>query len=227
MAEQRREIREIIKSNKDKEDAEKLPKSARSKYAVKTDKVYINGQLQRKKITPPTVQQLFPDSKEQQEIDKISFKLFHTDPEQGSSFKVAVFRPKCFEDVRRAYIKLSQDYPAADHISMACSVAGESAYHDNGEHGSGFRILRVIKQYPLDNVALFMMRHYGGVNLGPRRFKIMAELSKAALEKAATLHDPNTNIVPKSRSPIPSPTSSPIDPNKLVPQQPPEETQED
>lgn len=203
VSEQRREIREIIKECKDKED--ELPRSAKSTFTVKADKVFINGQLQRKKITPPTVQNLFPDEKEQERIDQVKFKLFHTEPEHGSSFKAAVFSPTAMQDVRRAYVKLSQDYPTADHIAVACSVKGETAYQDNGEHGSGFRILRCIKQASLDNVAIFIMRHYGGLNLGPRRFTIINELSRVATEYIKNL--PNHSSPPRSsRSSSPSTT---------------------
>lgn len=205
VSEQCREIREIIKQCKDKE--EDLPRSAKSSFTVKADKVFINGQLQKKKITPPTVQELFPEQSEQEKMDKIKFKFFHTDPEQGSSFKAAVFTPQSMADVRRAYIKLAQDYPAADHIAVACSVQSETAYQDNGEHGSGFRILRCIKQSALDGVAIFIMRHYGGQNLGPRRFTIINELSRVALEYVKALPNRSPTTTPRnSRSTSPTPS---------------------
>lgn len=128
---------------------------------------------------------MFPLAKDQKKIDKIKLKFFHTEPELGSSFKAAVFRPSTLNQVHQAYVKLAQDYPTADHIAVACSVNGEEAYQDNGEHGSAFRILRCIKQAELDNIAVFMLRHYGGTNLGPRRFTIMTELARAAIDKAA------------------------------------------
>lgn len=206
VSEQRREIREIIKECKDKEDAAKLPRSARSTFTVKADKVFINGQLQRKKLLPPTVKDLFPSDEEQEKMNKIKLKKFHVDPEQGSSFKAAVFRPDSFDEVRQAYVKLAQDYPAADHISVACSVNQQTAYQDNGEHGSGFRILRCIKQASVDNVAIFIMRHYGGINLGPRRFTIINELAKAALEKIVDSPDPAATPIRRSTSSSRSPS---------------------
>lgn len=41
-------------------------------------------------------------------------------------------------------------------------------------------MLCIAKQFPFDSVALFIIR--GGVNIGPRRFTIIAELTRAALE---------------------------------------------
>lgn len=187
VSEQRREMREIIKKRKDFE--EDLPSASKSKIAIKTGKVYINGQLQKKKLVPPTVQQIFPDDDIQDKIDQIKLKHFHAEPENGSSFRMAVFRPKSIEDVRLTYVKLFQKFPSADHISVASMVNSEEAYQDDKEHGAGYRMLKIIKQADIDNVALFMVRHYGGINLGPRRFTIIAELTKAALDKVKTFLD--------------------------------------
>lgn len=219
VSEQRREIREQIKERRDKEESEKIPKSARSTFAVKADKLFINGQLQRKKILPPSVQQLFPDQNEQKTIDKIKFKFFHTEPEHGSSFKAAVFRPESMNQVHHAYIKLVQEFPTADHIAVACVVKFEQAYQDNGEHGSAFRILRCIKEATLDNVAVFILRPFRGTHLGPRRFKIMAELTRAALEKAASFPDPNSTPSSPQRSRSSSISSTTLDNGQRIPQQ--------
>lgn len=181
ISEQNREVREIIKQKKDRE--EDIPVSAKSKFAVKSGRVYINGQLQKKKITPPTVQEIFPDDDVQEKVNNIKLKHFHANPEEGSSFRVSVFKPENMVEVKHAYIKLFQKFPAADHISVACTINGEEAYHDDKEYGASHRMLRIIRQSPVDNIAIFMIRSHGGINLGPRRFTIIAELTKAALEK--------------------------------------------
>lgn len=93
----------------------------------------------------------------------------------------------------------------ADHIAVACLIDGREAYNDNGEFGSGFRLLRAIKTSGLDNVALFMIRQYGGVNLGPKRFTIMTELAELALEK---LEEARQRIPETSSKSTPSTPSS-------------------
>lgn len=155
ISEQMREIREIIKKWKDYE--EDIPSASKSKFAIKAGKVYINGQLQKKKILAPTVEQIFPDDDIQEKIDQIKLKHFHAEPEQGSTFRMAVFRLQSVEDVKLAYIKLFQRFPSADHISTACIVGGEEAYQDDKEHGAGYRMLKIIKQSSMDNIALFMI----------------------------------------------------------------------
>lgn len=204
VSEQKREMREIIKKRKEFE--EDLPSASKSKFVIKSGKVYINGQLQRKKLSTPSVEQLFPDDDIQEKIDQIKLKHCHSEPEQGSSFRMAVFRPRSMEDVRLAHIKLFQKFPSADHISVATMVQGEEAYQDDKEHGVGYRMLKIMKQASVDNVALFMIRHYGGINLGPRRFTIIAELTRAALDKLTEIprespsreHSNDANLMPSS-----------------------------
>lgn len=185
VSEQRREIIQIIKERKDMEQP--LPKDSKSTFIVKNAKLYINGQLIRKKIVPPSVQQLFPDDKEQEKINSVKMRYFHTTPEEGSKFKIALMKTESFDDVSRAYIQLLQKYPSADHIAVAAVVKGEDAFHDNREFGYGYRMLRTIKQSNYDNnIAIFMIRHFGGVNLGPKRFTIITDLVEAAIHKVTS-----------------------------------------
>lgn len=181
ISEQKREIRQIIKDRKDKE--QNLPQPSKSAFVVRNDKVFINGQLQRKKITPPKVKDLFIEESEQEKVDAIKMRYYHTPPEKGSQFKVAILKTDNFNQVKYAYTRLFQNQPSADHIAVAAMIKGEEAYHDNGEFGAGYRMLRSIKKRGDQNVAVFLIRYYGGVNLGPRRFKIIADLVDASLEK--------------------------------------------
>lgn len=193
VSEQRREIRQIIKEKKNTE--EPLPKDAKSTFIVRNAKLYINGQLIRKKVVPPSVQQLFPDDKEQAKINNVKMRYFHTTPEEGSKFKVALLKAESFSDVSKAYIQLFQKYPSADHIAVAAIIQGEEAFNDDGEFGSGYRMLRTIKQSGYNNnIAVFMIRHFGGVNLGPRRFTIITDLVEAAIHKTLTRSSPPTFI---------------------------------
>lgn len=184
ISEKNREIRQTIKDRRGLE--ENLPQDAKSKFLVKKDKLYVNGQLMRKKIVPPKVQDLFPDEKEQEAISAIKMRFFHTTPEAGSQFKVAVLKTESFNILNKAYVKLFQNYPTADHIAVAAMIKGEEAFQDNSEFGSGFRMLRSIKQAKMENIAVFLIRYYGGSNLGPRRFTIITDLVNAALEKVST-----------------------------------------
>lgn len=200
ISEHRREIRQIIKEQKDKEQT--LPRGSKSTFVVRNDKLFINGQLKRKKISVPQIQQLFPNEDEQKEISSIKMRFFHTQPEKGSQFKAAILKTNSFDVLHKAYIKLFQKYPTADHIAAAAILQDEEAYNDNGEFGSGYRILRCMKQAKVHNTVVFMIRFFGGVHLGPRRFSIMTDLVSAALEKVSEQPSPNGTQPSPPRSPI-------------------------
>lgn len=181
VAERNREIRQTIKDQQSKEEL--LPQAAKSKFFVRHDKLFVNGQLTKKTIQPPQVQQLFPDEKTQEKINSIKLRTFRLKPQAGSTFRMMMFEPKSMDEVKLAYIKMFQDHSSADHIAVASVVHGEEAFNDNGKFGSGYRMLRVLKQHGMDNIALFMTRQFGGVHLGPRRFKIITDLATIATEK--------------------------------------------
>lgn len=197
ISEHHREIRQAIKDQKNKE--QDLPQGSKSTFVVRNDKLFINGQLKRKKIVVPKVQQLFPEEKEQKEISAIKMRFFHTQPEKGSQFKAAILKTDSLDILHKAYIKLFQKYPTADHIAVASIIKGEEHFNDNGEFGSGYRILRCLKQANSNNTVVFLIRFFGGIHLGPRRFSIITDLVTAALEKIEEQSSPGAfQTSPKS-----------------------------
>lgn len=170
-------MRDVRKKEEHKKDNEK------STVLVRNNTVYINGEKQKKMVVPPTVLQLFPDEEEQKKINKIKFVNTETKPEKGSSFTAFACKVNSLEEVKRAYTGLSQDFATADHIAVAYDVQGYLGYHDDREFGSGYRLLETIKASMMSGVAVFVVRRYGGENLGPRRFTIMRNLAEEAINK--------------------------------------------
>lgn len=181
IAEQKRENRQIIKETRKLEEHKK--DNEKSTILVRNNVLYINGEKKKKQVTPPTVLQLFPEEDEQRKINKIKFVNTDTRPERGSTFTAHACKVMTVEEVRKAYIRISQDFPSADHIAVAYSVRDTLGFHDNQEFGSGFRLLDTIKASMEDNIAVFLVRQYGGTHLGPRRFTIMRELTEEVLQK--------------------------------------------
>lgn len=151
IAEQNREIREKIKDRQLKEEL--LPNTSKSKFLVKQNRLFINGQLSRKIVSTPAVHQLFPDDDTQKKINALKMRTFRAKPELGSTFRVAIMTPDTVDNVRLAYVKMFQKYSMADHIALAYLINDEDGYNDNGEFGSGFRLLCTIKSSGLNNVA--------------------------------------------------------------------------
>ncbi|EPE28948.1 Ribosomal protein S5 2-like protein [Glarea lozoyensis ATCC 20868] len=61
------------------------------------------------------------------------------------------------------------------HINESCS--------DDGESGGGRHILKILQDSNLTNVLLVVTRWYGGIMLGPDRWRIMSDVSRDALSQ--------------------------------------------
>lgn len=84
-------------------------------------------------------------------------------------------------EVHLAYKKLFLKYPGVDHIMAGFSCDGKDGYQDDTEFSSGFRILNIIRESRFTNVAVFVIREYGGEHLGSARFNTIKELADEAL----------------------------------------------
>lgn len=181
LSENKREIRQLIKSQNKLE--EHLSEENKSRIQVINNKLYINGQLKRKRLLPPKPEDLFPGVDELEKMNSIKFCEATKNPIKGSEFKAMACVVNKMNDVHLAYKKVYRDYPSADHVAAAYYTEGEGGYQDDSEFGSGYRLLNVIKDHKLGDVAVFLIRFYGGEHLGPQRFSVMKELASEALGK--------------------------------------------
>ena len=87
------------------------------------------------------------------------------------------------QDVRRAYKQVRRQDPVATHIMAAFKMGGngQSDFCDDGEHGGGFSIRKTIDEENKSGIAVFVVRHYGGVHLGTRRFEHIVNSAKSAI----------------------------------------------
>lgn len=178
--EQKREIRQQIK-NKQREEEGK-DENNKSTFLVRNNKLYINGQLQRKKIIPPLPKDLFVNNTDKQRMEALNLKYSAAKPAQHSSFMAAALAVENMSEVHAAYKRLFREFPEADHIVTSCIVNGESAFRDDSEFGAGHRMLNILFDHKLGNVVLFVIRHYGE-HIGPMRFAVMREVAEEALLK--------------------------------------------
>lgn len=181
MAEQKREYRQIMREIKKKEEGK--DEQDKSTFLIRNNKLYINGQLKRKKLTPPSTDELFVNNTDRKKLANIKMVSSVQKSARDCSFQAFACVTEKMSDVHLAYKKLFRDYPGADHIAAAFNAEGEEGYQDDSEFGSGYRILRSIQDIKLLNVSVFVIRYYGGENLGPQRFAIMKELAEEALYK--------------------------------------------
>ena len=155
-----REIRELIRNAKKKAADEGCLDSTTIK--VKDHKVYVNKQPVVKQLLVPKPQDLFLDRSDQERIDKIKLHNSDTKSEQGSSF--TAFAAKCsnIAEVRRGYTKMKQLFSDADHIVAAFINRNSEGFQDDREFGAGHRVLTTLKEQNSMNIAVFVVRRFGG-----------------------------------------------------------------
>ena len=106
--------------------------------------------------------------------------------EQGSEYYAYVQKVQSAADVNKGLCKLKLKHGDATHISCAYRLQdADGPFNqeglDDAEHGAGHTILKSLKAKGLQNIAVFIIRYYGGVKLGPRRFKIIETLTAKSI----------------------------------------------
>ena len=180
LVEQNREIKELIKQQKSK-DSQLNPRD-RSTIEVINKKVYVDGEPIQKDIPQLEINDLFPDKVEKDKQDKIRFTSSDTITEEGSSFTAMAIKTGQIHEVCRAYRRLYRLNPAATHIIAAYNLRSHRGYQEDNEFAAGHKILSTLEKHQC-NTAVFMIRTYGGTQLGPRRFELMKEVVLQALDR--------------------------------------------
>lgn len=164
-----------------------------SKFEMKMsrNKLRINNEPYKKKVHAPNAAEILRLDDEELLVTKQD--VLHeggSKDEQGSEFLAFAVQVKSTECVRKAYRKLKIKYADASHISSAYRLAPPNGpfnqeASDDGEHGMGRFLLKLLQEGNATNVAVFVLRYFGGVHIGPMRFDIARELATKALRKAS------------------------------------------
>lgn len=171
-----------------KAENEKRPKEQRQHIQVINDKILLNGELDKPEITPPQPSDLFVDHKTQEAINQLQGKIQETEPVtvKNSQFIAMTLKVQSIQEINRAYIAVTQRFPAADHIMLAYAFKDEQGKLRHGgcddrEYGAAAKMKRVLFEEKAKNTAVFVLRDYGGVHLGFERFKTIEAVTRRAL----------------------------------------------
>lgn len=182
MNETRRRANELFSDNRRKQASHQLDMN------FVRGKLVINEEPYLKSIHAPTAAEILkPDEAlfdRAQELDIVKGAFNTVSGSKFTSYAVAV---ESFEDIQAAYMKLRMKFADATHISCAFRLPGSNTpqnqdYVDDGEFGCGRTILKALKEAQLLNMAVFIVRYYGGKHLGTKRYELFQELSKVALK---------------------------------------------
>jgi hypothetical protein len=117
--------------------------------------------------------------------------VHHTDHtiEDGSTFMGHSARIDKKTDVPGMMAKILQDrsIAGATHNMYAYRVTTADGklcegQKDDGEHGAGFRLLKLLRDQEQNNVMIVVTRWYGNKHMGAKRFQCIENSAKSALE---------------------------------------------
>lgn len=187
IAEMRKQTSSRVKSLK--EQNEKKPKEERSRITAVHDKVLVDGELQPPEVsTPQPSQLLFLSPDHQKRVNQIQQKMVKTEPEivKSSEFIALAVKVHTVEQVNDAYIAAAQRPPAADHVMLGYAFREDSTLKtrscDDREYGAGPRIRKTIFESKAKNMAVFVVRKFGGLHIGYNQFNIIEQEAKKAIQ---------------------------------------------
>ena len=113
--------------------------------------------------------------------------------ESNSKFTAYTAQVTTYEQINDLYLKIKLIHPVADHVICAYHVSNDDFFNtdhcDDGEHGAGRAILSYMKENDITDRVIFVVRYFGGVKLGPKRFEKITEAVRDVI-----LQLPNTQV---------------------------------
>lgn len=179
--EDRRRINELVMENKKKETSHQLDMS------INRGKLIINQVLYTKTVVAPNARDLLePDDDLFDKADEMDIIKGNTEIIEKSRFVSFATRVRDTGEVQAALLKLRMKYADATHVACAYRLPGVNTpqnqdFVDDGEFGCGRTMLRVLRDSKQYNIAVFMVRYYGGKHLGVARFEVFRELTRKAI----------------------------------------------
>lgn len=181
--ENRRHVNELFAENK------KKPEDKKQDMSLKRGRLMIGDQVYEKMVRAPSASEILsPSAPLIETIDQLDI-IKGDDGIRGKSrfisYAVAI---QDVADVNAAYLKLKMEFTQATHITCAFRLPGVKThenqdYCDDGEWGCGRTLLKVLKKEQILNIAVFLIRFYGGSHIGPARFDIFREFAREAIKQ--------------------------------------------
>ena len=156
---------------------------------LKKGRFTVGNEVYRKKIEVPTVHKIMDLTDESiKDTKEITIAESDTYTEQGSRFTAYATHATSLEQVRNQYTHMRCKHSTATHVSMAYRLTGlNKAYDedclDDGEHSMGRRVLNQMIEADKNDISVFVVRHYGGRHIGPKRFTIAKDCVTQALQR--------------------------------------------
>ena len=180
--------KELRKKNKEIFEANENSENKKS-MELKGSVLKIDDLQYSDKIKSPSAKDILKRStKEIENIMKIPICKGPEIEKKGNKFRAFTLAVKDHQEIEEAYLKMRVCNPEARHIICAYKLMGiENSFDaenfcDDGEHGAGEKILKLMQKNDVTQRVIFVTRHYSGIKLGPIRFDCMSNAVKKCME---------------------------------------------
>ena len=117
-------------------------------------------------------------------------EVFHTQPvtEEKSKFSGHASTLTVDTPINSVLATLAADpdISTADHTIYAYRYGDVEGCCDDGEHGAGLRLLKVLQSKQVKDTFVAVTRWFGGQHLGPRRFELIETCAQNAVDLLST-----------------------------------------
>ena len=170
-------------------NAQKKEGEYKTQFWFSGEKFFVEGNMISENIAKPTPHDMLFISKETQALmDTIDFCKSHMIEEQGSKFQAYGVEVTDLDTINLAFKKIKQLEGKADHIMLAYRIVKEEgkimqgSVHD-GEYFGDLEVLETMKRKEKADIAVFVVREYGGIHLGKKRFQIIQDVAVEVIDK--------------------------------------------
>ena len=173
--------RDLLRENTNREESKKW------QIKLRKGKIFINNQKVTPKVEIPAAADIL--TLEEGELDSIHGIKTHESgqhQESDSEFYSHYMRIVNEKDVEAGLAKMKIKYGDSTHIVTAYRMENSEGpyrqgYVDDGESGAGRSMLKKMQEKEVHNLAVFVIRYYGGKQMGVRRFEVYANLTEKAV----------------------------------------------
>ena len=188
-AEQRKVYRELQRENKE------LDKEKQLKIKMARGKILVNNEVVKQKIKSPTYAEILQmDEKELEKICAVKLVAGPEHIEKGSEYFEYMCKVKNLQQIQNAYYKMHVKHADATHISCAYRLEDPIGPYrqqgiDDGDAGVDRSLLKTLKDANVNQICIFLVRYYGQVHLGKRRFEIAESITERSVQRWFTKNE--------------------------------------
>ena len=154
----------------------------------------VEGAPYAKSFHPPSCSEILKASKEQR-IECLSKEITkgHSKVYQQQEFTGYTVVVKDVHEANIVYAKIKSIHPKARHVIGACRVPGREFhkcqdFYNDGEHQARAVLLGMLLDSEIQNRAVFVVSKYNGDHIGSKRFNLMQDAVKSAVDRAPVNH---------------------------------------